>query len=380
MVEGDVDGGMIEIGDPTEEPSRVEPPPRVVIEYRERGVPWMLVPPLLILSAMGAVLVYHKFAPSRIRPQSASPVKPAAIGQVQSPPSNGPPERVLPKSATPTPTPAPAPAVDKPVEPAAPPPATATAAAVTMPPSVEAPPSSELPPIPEQPANPPTFPRVEGLGFDPKALEAQRKAEATGDEALAPASKEDQPAQPTDRADAPVEPEQPTEVNPDLLPPDPRLAKVRQKQRQAELRQQVEGDRTEFHAELKAICRKSRENCLDDIKDVLFPKYGTQLEPAVKERAVRLLTGRYAGADRATRIDLLRGVGFPEIQILNDIYENFEVRRIGERDGPRHDSEAMYRASLFLLNHPPRPANPPSRAVSATGTNLPALPPGPGNR
>src|ERR1700754_5030558 len=68
-----IEGGMIEIGDPSVETTAVEPPPRVVIEYRERGVPWMLIPPMIVLSAVAAVMVYHKLAPPPIRvPVSAT--------------------------------------------------------------------------------------------------------------------------------------------------------------------------------------------------------------------------------------------------------------------------------------------------------------------
>ena len=74
MSEERVDDGMIEIGDPTEEPTYPEGPTRVVIEYRERGVPWMLIPPLLVLSAVGAMVAYHKWFPQANRSLASRPV------------------------------------------------------------------------------------------------------------------------------------------------------------------------------------------------------------------------------------------------------------------------------------------------------------------
>jgi hypothetical protein len=49
---------LIEIGDPEEEPVVPIPPsaPQVVIEYRDRGLPWMLVLPLLVTAAALAVM------------------------------------------------------------------------------------------------------------------------------------------------------------------------------------------------------------------------------------------------------------------------------------------------------------------------------------
>ena len=202
MLEERVDDGMIEIGDPTEESSHTELAPRVVIEYRERGVPWMLIPPLLILSALGAVLLHHKFAPLPRPPQPPTPIR------VEAPPETP----LVPSDATAPPSPPAAPAVATVEKPAEVPVIAPVAAAVESPESV---------PDPTRGADPDSFPRVQGLGFDPKALEAERKAEAPADNALAPALQE---ARPDDR-------DQPREVDPELLPPDPLLARARQKQR-----------------------------------------------------------------------------------------------------------------------------------------------------
>ncbi len=329
MIDGRVDDGMIEIGDPTEEPTAAEPPPRVVIEYRERGVPWMLIPPLIVLSAVGSMMAYQKFVPPSGRPHLTSVSKPPSTDEVVAPTS-----RPDPSSTTTTTPPTVATVntapVEKSVEPPAPP--MKSEELPTIPPAATPASPFELPTEPPKPADPATLPRVQ-VGFDPKALEADRKPEATGDEAISPASKEnrpDRPAQELDQPATPFEREQPTEVDPDLLPPDPRLARVRQQQRLAEAIRQIELDRVRFHADLKLVCKNFPDRGPRELKE-LFKRYSTQLEPASKALAIKLLgkSGQFAGADRATRIDVLRASGYPESVILDDIFISYEKSRIG---------------------------------------------------
>ena len=346
MAEERVDDGMIEIGDPTEDSPVPESPPRVVIEYRERGVPWMLIPPLLVISAVGAVLLYLKVAPHAKAPH------PTPLVRAIDPPAPLEVPSALPASPIdPVKEPAPVPPVDKPAEVASPPPVEAV-----VPPVDSAPP----PPEPAKVADPAPFPRVQGLGFDPKALEAGVKAEAPADPSLAPAAKEDRPE----------ERDLPREVDPELLPPDPRLARIRQKKRVDESIKKAEADRLRFHSELAAICKKFREDAGPEILE-LYKRFDTSVEPTSKKRAALLLgaSGPMAGADRATRIDLLRSLGYPEPVILDDLYNSYEVRKLNERGGPSTKSEALYMSALFLIRHPPAKPNPASRAVSAARPN-----------
>ena len=48
---------LIEIGDPEDDPvvPAPAPDPQVVIEYRDRGLPWMLVLPLPVTAAAGVI-------------------------------------------------------------------------------------------------------------------------------------------------------------------------------------------------------------------------------------------------------------------------------------------------------------------------------------
>src|SRR6185312_162153 len=124
--------------------------------------------------------------------------------------------------------PTPSPVVEKPKEAASIPPDSAPVPVVTPPAlpvaPVEPPTVAPPAPAPEKTPDPVAFPRVQGLGFDPKALEADRKPEAPADPALAPAAQERRPEEPArgmERPAVPDERERPREVDPELLPPDP---------------------------------------------------------------------------------------------------------------------------------------------------------------
>ena len=344
MAEPHDEDAMIEIGDPTEEPGVEEStPPPVVIEYHERGgVPWMLIPPMLALSAVGSILLYHKLAPRR---DAVPPSGSVRSGQF--------PEPVVTSGSAPT-------AAPSSVEPIAPvEPKRDELKPVDPLPEAPAPPAStaEAPAEPIPPMPPPPAPKVsvEGLGFDPKALEADRNADARADPALAPAVRDERPE----------ERDLPREVDPDLLPPDPRDARKRQEKRKLELARRVDEERLRFHAELKVICNKLRENSWSAILE-MRQNYDLKIDPAAEKQAVYLLgkSGKFAGADRRTRIDLLRALGYPEPVILDNLFVTYEKRQIGERDGPKDLEDAYYRTALFLLRNLPRPSNPPARPVS----------------
>jgi hypothetical protein len=365
MTEGRIDDEMIEIGDPNEEPVAAEPPPKVVIEYRERGVPWMLIPPLLIISAVGAVMGYHKLTQDMIphRVVTVSTVPPVDIAAELKIPElprtlDGPEAR---------PTEVPSVPIDKLPDPVILPPV--ATAEVVLPPV----PLVELPPAPEKPAEPSKFPTATGVGFDPKALEADRKGEPPpADPALTPVARQDPPREPA-RVAVPDEKNLPREVDPDLLPPDPRLAKVRQQERVVEAGKQVEADRVRFHNELREICRIARDDYIKEVIE-LSTRYGMQVDPKIKKLAGQLFgqSGRYAGSDRQTRIDVLRAIGYPETLVLEDIFTTYEKGRIGERNGPRNVSDAMHRSILFLLRYAPG-----QRAANAKAVVRPPQPPVP---
>src|SRR3954452_18418537 len=65
---------LIEIGDPEDAPvvPGPSPAPQVVIEYRDRGLPWMLVLPLLVTAASVAIIGFKAFD-KRARPADEEP-------------------------------------------------------------------------------------------------------------------------------------------------------------------------------------------------------------------------------------------------------------------------------------------------------------------
>jgi len=350
MSEAPADDQMIEIGDPTEELTSDGPAPQVVIEYHERGgVPWMLIPPLLVLSAVSAILLYTRFAPHAL-PPVPSPVL------VQSSPVSEPavPDRST--EAPSRPVVAPEPVIPAELEREKPP-----QSPVADPSPVGI--SDGLPSIPTDGAaepvkvvEPPPPARIQGLGFDPRALENERKDEPRNDPALAPVAREEGPADPA----------QPREVDQDLLPPDPREARLRQEQRRTDILNRINEERSRYHVELKEICRKFRENSGPAILD-MWKQFNVKTDPKAEKSAVELLgkNGKFASADRRMRVELLRSLGFPEPVILDYLFTHYEKRQIGERDGPRDLSEAYYFSALFLLGQPPRPSVPALRPVSA---------------
>ncbi|WP_435005991.1 hypothetical protein P12x_003693 [Tundrisphaera lichenicola] len=352
MEDDQIDGGMIEIGDPTEEPLVVEPPVRVVIQYRSRGVPWMLIPPMIALSAVGSLMLYHKLAPPRTPQRNSALEGPIAVVPLV--------------DLSPAPSKDIEPAVEAPAVAATSEPAPVEpAAAVTEPAPAEVAPPEIFPEEVPPPTEPVAAPSIDerGVGFDPQALEAlDRVPDPPVDESLNPTGG---PPAPLEEPRPEVEPALPEEVDPSILPVDPKEARRLRQQRVAEVKRKAEADRGRFHAELRAICRKSRERAGPEI-DALCKKYGMEVDPALLSEATRLLKGPAAGATRAVRINLLRSLGFSEPVILHDLIDiqgRFESR--ATRGGPRTPEEVMVRAAILLLGYPPNRVASPSRSVSA---------------
>ena len=345
------EGEMIEIGDLTDESiaAQVEPPTRVVIEYRDRGIPWMLLPPLLILSAVVAVVAVPKLKkePERIAVRAT-----AAPGDISSP-------------IQPAPTPTldvVAPRADPVANLGSKPPADPPAPPAVAPVPVEAPAVEEVP-------APASVPRIQGLGFDLEALKRDARDEATIDPSITVAG--EQPPAPTTTIDPLPRmgedgDKQPVEVDADVLPPDPRIARQQRLQRASEVRKKVEADRGKFHADLAEIVRRQGDRGAGSILQ-LCQEYGVEVDPEARRRVTKLLGeyGIYVGASRPVRINLMRAEGFPETAILNDIFD-VDTRHFVDktkadkgfskavRGGPRSIEEAYCAAARTLLNYPPR--------------------------
>ena len=365
MTEPRPDDAMIEIGDIEADDEVVvasEPPPQVVIEYRDRGIPWMLVPPLLALVAVVAgVGVYNYNAGLKNRRPQPDPV--VAIPQVE------PAEEPLPDPVPGYPLTtdrfggAPAPAPQPKVFENPPAPATAVVVAPSLddPTLVVGPATPLIPPGPAD-ATPTPTPEpapstiITGQFFDPAAFELAANPAAT-DPGAAPIDQNLAPVAGIEMGVAPdVAPDQPMAIDPDLLPPDPRKARADRQRRTYEARKRLEEERFEFHVHLNAIYKQYGKRSAPLISE-LCQAYGQDIPPAAKNQAIKLLGRGMAGAGVTTRINLLRKLGFPESAILGDIVdvESGLVSSV-QRNAP--SKEALYlHAVRILINNPPnRPA------------------------
>ncbi len=369
------DDTMVEIGDIEEEPtSAPEPPARVVIEYRDRGVPWMLVPPFLVMAVVVAVVVAlnlnARWNPRRptvaVAPTPATAPDPAgsadAIGTVQ------PADQVLPTADVPDPR-----VVENPpslpvvVEPPKLPGEVPTMIADPIAqPTVK----GEVDPLVPVEPTPAPAPKV-ALGFDPKALVNPPPDVPAVDRDQAVA----QAGQPGVAAPAPNPPDQADQVDPDLLPPDPRRAQFDRQKRAVAARRKLEAERAEFHTRLLAITNRLGRRAAPAIHE-LCQEFEQEIPASALEQAKKALgkTGMHAGARTAERIGLLRQLGFPETAILGDL---FDIDTRHESPEGRHtpSQDEMYvRSAMLLLNNPPTRAASSTRAVSAPRSNPRAKP------
>jgi len=342
---------MLEIGDiDVDPPTAPEPPPRVVIEYRDRGIPWMLVPPLLALSAViAAVVVYNVAAKRDGRPRSV------ALVEVERP-------------------------IDLPDEPKAEP---IPVENPPTPPGDPNPPKRDAEPLPSMTApaivtpEPPSNPSVRDpapVGFDPASIASRPVvpdpgavvAPAPVDRDLAAVGQMGRAEEPPPGLNPPVQPEQ---VDPDLLPPDPRKARFDRQRRAIEAKRRAEAERFQFHAELAAIAKKLGRKAAPAIHK-LSEDYKQEIPAASVQQAVKALERMYAGADSSERINLLRSLGFPETAVLDDLF-NIEIRHEGKaiRNGPSKD-ELYIRSALILLAHPPNRLSSNARSASTPRANI----------
>ena len=377
MIEPRPDDAMLEIGDIDEDPTAPAAPdgPTVVIEYRDRGVPWMLIPPLLAMAAVVAgVGAYAWVERQRERDRRPEPVAAPPLAEVVPatpalavPPPIDPP---LPPGSV-TPAPGAVTALDA-AGPSLVPinaemPAPPAAAAEPDPPTVAA---TEFDPAQPEPPAPPPGPRVEALGFDPATLRGGADdpvlpppgaAGAMVDRAVASAA-QGAPAPPAAAAEPAGAAEAPEALP---LPPDPRLARAERIERDRLAYRKVKEDRVKFHAELQAICKQFGTRAAPAIIQ-LCDRYGRNVPAAAKERAMKELgpKGSFVGASLSTRINLLRKLGFPESVILGDL---FDIQTSKESPNGRNmpSQKVIYvHAAQILLAHPPTRATPTARGAT----------------
>jgi hypothetical protein len=396
--------------------------PRVMVVYRSRGIPWLLIPPLLILSAVASIVVYRRSE----RP-SVSPI-------VVSSPSQ-------PRDSKPAVETAP-PTVSKPAVGEVPPPkepigepATARVADIeksnpaTIPAQV---PSPDLPapvdsaiaqaPFDVQPRvatpadllPPPTEPeRRDVVGFDPGASRATLAGDAPGASPSGVPPRDKAPAQvplmlrrpgpqPSPPADPPAllgprlvapadgkpasneilagisrdaeglraDRRRLEDLKPELLKVDPRQVRA-QRREIAELARRTEAERrVPFHQELREILAAGGARRGEAVQD-LCERFGRTCQPEILLPANRDLTGPAASLSTSARIARMRRWGLPETYLLDDLVEK-ETNRLRTPGGPRTKDDVWIFAARRLLSMPPEPYTPREQAKPAAST-------GPGN-
>jgi hypothetical protein len=381
-------------GSPSEDPTAGEP--RVFIVYRSRGVPWLLLPPMLILSAVAAIITYRRTEPPEPRPAPTvtsvvlPEAKPEAVTSAitgggtgskvaearpvdvePGPLQNQPPALIPPVATTiPLPNPGEAATLPAPFDPAPPVVAKTEQPAPTVPPT---------PPV--------------RVGFDPGALQVQHAPELLPPGDLQPSAKPpvprtptvvggENPAQPpvvsTPKAEgtgaeklktadilAEINREAKNEgakrrelaaVKPELLRGDPRERQAQKEEIAATARRQEAEKREPFHAELKQILKDQGRNGGREIQN-LCNRYGIDYPPEIYIPLSRDMNGAAARLTIPARVDRMRRWGVPETLILDELCQN-EENRLNSPGGPRTRDEAWVFAARRLVTMPPPPAPP----------------------
>jgi hypothetical protein len=400
--------------------------PRVLVIYRSRGMPWLLLPPLLILSSVAAIVVYRRSERSEapttpavssvVLAKTASEALPPVIAGSASAGS----ETAVkvtdakPPDIVPVPAQNPTLPLTPPIASATPQPGAGEPATPTVPfdpaPLVVA--KAEQAPALANPQSPP-----ERVGFDPGALlaghapallpppdEAQTVAKQPEPESppliiverpvttavpplipnfvAIPVDQVPQVEKPrTEDAQAEINREAELQgarrrelaaLKPELLRGDPRERQAQRDEIAAVARLQEAEKRGPFHTDLRQILREQGRNGGREIQS-LCERYGTDYPPEIFGPLTRDLTGPATRMTVPARVDRMRRWGLPETLILDDLYEK-EERRINSPGGPRTRDEAWVFAARRLLTMPP-PPGPPRPAAQPAAQPPPTSPP-----
>jgi len=384
--------------------------PQVVVIYRSRGVPWLLIPPLLLIAVVAAIVVYRKSEPpSRLRPMPSAPAteslvstgtipvvspsaipEPALTAEPASPPVIDTPKHVaepvpipdlsaqpkVSEEIKPPTTPVnPVPALPAPVAPRVEP---------TVPPPVEVKPepAAEVKPEPVAVAAPVESTHREPVGFDPEAArvatEALAASKVQAPKAEAQVAVRDRPNSTPPIGGSPTRPlseealfemqreaeERLAEragLNKRTAPPIPgRVALSPRNQLIAASRRMAAEDRASFHAELRQLLADQGNRAGLNIQQ-LCNHYGRDTMPEIHQRMNRDLVGPSARLSISGRIQKMRLWGVPETIILDDLVEQAMVDFKNARGGPRSEAEAWVRGARVLLSYPPTSRPPTTR-------------------
>jgi|GEM_PF-1751052 len=406
---------MTEESDFVFEPRQTEPdggvvpaPPKVVIEYRDRGLSSLFIPPLLLILAVMAVLVSRRDGALEI-----------------------PPPKLVIKPQLPSPAQPSAPTTGKPVSPAR--------TEVTRLPLSNSPmgdPPFDVPDLDDlmgtTPAQPfdekkerhlTSKPKVDlastnaqaiSTQVEPTDLEADTEAEdeAGGPDAIEPPLTTEEPRRGITKIDPPVivvEPE-PQADSPSADPKDPPrreiplavvaaqppdqpitkeevLRRINEEaaQKAAEIRKlqqlkpqiesiealrmmrKAESNRVRFHQEIRQIVLAKRPEAGRDLEQIC-EEFGRGIDPDLHQHISKLLKTTYANAPLRSKVALMRAWGAPEAMVF-DFVANDVYRHLGTRGGPKNGDQVGIRAARVLLSMPPSAAKHAAPSTNATSAS-----------
>ncbi len=377
------------------------PAPRVLIEYRSRGIHAALWPPLMILVVAIGITSYQRQARLRPAPPPAPRAKPTAPANAASPAS--PRGRIIMVEAAATGATI-QPITIRSATPPPPPPTASDSTATAQ--------SLDSTPV--------TAPSAPGAAAGPEAQDALAHAgspaetgpfspfspEARKEDARAAAPPLEPPAPLTSASGSPLSPDTPeltfapidvvaalTRDTPRAVATEPKVTKEQiqqeidaeaqqKKAEQANLGREVEAskareffdtikkaadDRVPFHDELHRILLQLGNDAGPEIKN-LCDRYGQKTHPDIEKVVTHTLNRSGAGFDRDVKIKTLRKQGLPEPMILDILARDLDKQIRGKRGGPRDRNGVRVRAALLLLNYPPPPM-PEENSAAAPGTH-----------
>jgi hypothetical protein len=351
--------------------------PKVVIEYRGRGLHTALLPPLLILIAALVITVYRPQTVLRppMRPavphDPGTPATPAGQGRlilVEGSGTGAGVEPIVVRTATPPlaaeSQPAPAPVTSAPAESqfeADPtPPVPVPVAGVGVGVGIEAPPA-----------------RTDGPAE--RALEPPMPLVSTVGERLPADSPEW-----AFRVDSATEPGVTAEQILQNIQAESEQKQAEQKDREREVAQsksrelwesiqKTQAERIQFHDDLRRLLRERDNKAGPEIK-ALCDRYGREVHTDIKKAMTLALNRSAAKANRAVQIALLRVNGVPEAAILERLANELDATR-NSRGGPRDRNEVRVRAAQLLLRYrpsAPQTEKPAAATARTTAARAPA--------
>ena len=327
--------------------------PKLVVVYRTRGVPWLLVPPLLIFAAVVAIIGYRRAQRSEfvLRPPVSVAVESTKdVGSAPFPASVVASMRFVPPDFSARPAIPDEPAPRTILEPEPVPVSVASTEPIRSP-----------TPAPVLEAKPPREPVARAaVGFDPEAL----RATVENDRAVPLPPADLGRPEPPKPVEVPLDEQREaerrlaerlrlTDPKPEPIVPDARDEKQRRHALIDAARDQAAADRVPFHDDLKRLISDQGNGAGLEIQQ-LCTRYGRDTLPEIHWAMNRDLVGPAARLSPKGRIQRMRVWGVPETIILDDLVEA-EMQNLRTRGGPRTPNEAWARAARQLIAVPPPP-------------------------